>query len=74
LAQGTTYHFRVVASNEFGTTTGPDQSFTTQSATPPPPPPPPTEVKCRKGFVKRHGRCVKKHHRKHRHGTGGRHG
>jgi hypothetical protein len=70
LTQGTVYHFRAVASNEFGTTTGPDRSFTTQSATTPPPPPPPAELKCKKGFVKRHGRCVKRHHRKHHRGTG----
>jgi hypothetical protein len=78
LEPGTTYHFRVVAGNEWGTTTGTDQTFTTQSATPPPPEEP-QEVKCRKGFVKRHGVCVKKKHRHHRHHKkhhrhGGRHG
>ncbi len=29
LAPGTTYHFQVVASNSAGTTTGPDETFTT---------------------------------------------
>jgi hypothetical protein len=29
LAPGTTYHYRVVATNELGTVTGPDQTFTT---------------------------------------------
>jgi hypothetical protein len=61
LTVATTYHFRVVASNEFGTTYGPDQSLTTVS---PPTPPPPTETKppkkCKKGFVKKNGKCVKK--------------
>ena len=65
LTPETTYHFRVVANNAFGTTAGPDQTFTTQSVSKPPPPPP-TELKCKKGFVKRHGRCVKKHKKHHK--------
>ena len=32
LAAGATYHYRVVASNELGTTYGPDQTFTTLTA------------------------------------------
>jgi DNA-binding beta-propeller fold protein YncE len=32
LAPGTTYHYRVVATNELGTAYGPDQTFTTLSA------------------------------------------
>ncbi len=32
LAPGTTYHYRVVASNELGTVYGPDQTFTTLTA------------------------------------------
>jgi NHL repeat len=32
LAPGTTYHYRVVASNELGTAYGPDQTFTTLTA------------------------------------------
>jgi hypothetical protein len=68
LTPGTTYHFRAVASNAVGTTYGPDQTFTTQpkpteEVVAPPPP-----KKCRKGFVKKHGKCVKKrkHKKKHR--------
>ena len=30
LAPGTTYHYRVVATNELGTIYGPDQTFTTE--------------------------------------------
>jgi hypothetical protein len=72
LAPGTTYHVRVVATNAYGTSRGVDQTFRTSSAAqhleqevkPP--------KHCRKGFVKRNGRCVKKHkkHKKHhRHST-----
>jgi NHL repeat len=32
LAPGTTYHYRVVVTNELGTVVGPDQTFTTQTA------------------------------------------
>jgi hypothetical protein len=32
LAPGTTYHYRVVATNELGTAYGPDQTFTTETA------------------------------------------
>jgi hypothetical protein len=32
LVPGTTYHYRVVATNELGTAVGPDQTFTTQTA------------------------------------------
>ena len=70
LAPGDHYHFRAVRSNELGTTTGTDQTFTTQAATPPPPPTEPEVKKCKRGFVKRHGRCVKRRHRKHHRGTG----
>jgi hypothetical protein len=38
LTPGTTYHFRLVADDQYGTTYGGDNTFTTQ----PPPPPPPT--------------------------------
>jgi hypothetical protein len=74
LAPATTYHYRVVASNEIGTTSSPDGTFTTtapaaQAPTPPPP------LKCKKRFVLRRGHCVKKprrnRHRRHRrHGHG----
>jgi hypothetical protein len=32
LAPGTTYHYRVVATNELGTVVGPDQTFTTETS------------------------------------------
>lgn len=32
LAPGTTYHYRVVATNELGTAVGPDQTFTTETS------------------------------------------
>ena len=58
------YHYRVVATNAYGTVESRDQTFTTgQSSLPRGEG---SEVKCRKGFVKRKGKCVKKkHHRKH---------
>jgi len=64
LTPGTTYHFRVVASNGVGTKTDLDRVFTTAPlrATAPA-----QEPKCRRGFVKRKGRCVKRHHRKRKH-------
>ncbi|HEY7256953.1 MAG TPA: hypothetical protein VH476_09760 [Solirubrobacterales bacterium] len=64
LAPSTTYHYRVVASNEIGTTDGPDETFTTASP-PPQASPPPASTVCRKGFVKKHGKCVKKKPKKH---------
>ena len=59
LSPGATYHFRVVASNGVGTTGGPDQTFKTEAAAVPPPQSTPP-VKCKRGFVKRHGKCVRK--------------
>jgi hypothetical protein len=43
LAAGATYHFRLVATNNYGTSYGSDATFTTPGSTsaPPPPPPPP---------------------------------
>lgn len=72
LAPGTTYHARVVGTNAAGPTYGEDVVFkTVEESTPPPPP-----VKCKKGFVRKHGKCVKRpkhHHRKkHHHGKAGR--
>ncbi len=68
LQPGTEYHFRAVASNAYGVSVGPDQTFMT-AAEPSPPPPPP--ARCKRGFVKKHGRCVKRHkakaHRRHGH-------
>ncbi len=75
LAPGTVYHFRVVATNEFGATDGVDQSFTTS---PQPSTVNPGGKACKKGFVKKHGKCVRKpkpkhkkrHHKKKGHGHG----
>ncbi len=70
LVPATTYHYRIVASNEIGTGEGPDQTFTTAS--------PPEEMKvappprCHKGFVLKHGKCARKPHRKAKHHQGGR--
>jgi hypothetical protein len=71
LAAGTTYHFRVVASNQFGNTVGPDETVTTLAA--PVQLEPEPSQSCAKGFVKRHGRCVKRP-KKCRHGRVKRHG
>jgi hypothetical protein len=72
LSPGTTYHFHAVATNQYGTTSSPDQTFTTaggfrREETPKPTP-------CRKGFVRRHGKCVKRHHKHRHHHRGHRHG
>lgn len=40
LTPGTTYHFRVIATNASGTTVGGDQTFRTTGTAPPPPPTP----------------------------------
>ena len=65
LVPGTTYHFRAVANNAFGTTYGADQAFATA-----PKPEESTETRtvkhCKKGFVKRNGKCKRKHKKKHR--------
>ena len=70
LAPDTTYHFRVVATNEIGTTDGPDQTFTTAPEAEKKVVPLP---KCHKGQVLKHGRCVKNHkpHHKKHHKRGG---
>jgi hypothetical protein len=64
LNPGTTYHFRAVATNAVGTEVGSDQSFKTTAdegeGTPPPRP------HCKRGLVRRHGKCVKRRHRRHR--------
>ena len=56
----TTYHFRLVASNGVGTSTGPDLTFTTAPMAVADKAPAP-KLTCKKGFVKRKGRCVRKH-------------
>jgi hypothetical protein len=67
LAAGSTYHFRAVATNAYGVTTGPDQVFNTTAAASPPPPSPP--IKCRKHFIRRHHKCIKRNRQKNkRHG------
>jgi CSLREA domain-containing protein len=47
LNPGTTYHFRIVASSQDGTTEGPDETFTTspQQQQPPPPKSPPPRLR-----------------------------
>ena len=67
LQPGTTYHFRALVANGVGGASGPDQTFTTQPG-PSQPGPSPVKAKpkpCKRGFLKRRGKCVKKH-RKHR--------
>jgi phosphodiesterase/alkaline phosphatase D-like protein len=66
LSPGTTYHYRVVATNAVGSTPGVEATFTT--ATAPRVEEPPGTLHCRKGFVKRHGKCVKRKKPKKRHG------
>jgi hypothetical protein len=57
LAAGTTIHYRAVASTDFGTFTGADQTLTT-TPTPPPPPPPPVIGTVTVGHAKAHGTNV----------------
>lgn len=70
LIPGTTYHFRAVATNAVGTTFGVDQTFTTLpalQATVLPETRTGGGKKCKKGFVKKHGKCVRKKKKKRRH-------
>ncbi len=71
LEPGTTYHFRVVAVNAVGAVNGPDGTFTTTA--PPGGKAGPEHPKgCRRGFVRRHGKCWKRpRHPKHHRGSGG---
>ncbi len=73
LSPGTTYHFRAVATNAVGIAAGPDQTFTTTAPAEPRVTPPPTKKTCKKGFVKKKGKCVRKH-RTHKKGHGRRGG
>ena len=59
LKPATTYHFRAVANNGVGSALGTDQTFTTM-APPPPPQQPAAPKRCKKKFVKKHGKCVRK--------------
>ena len=75
LAPETTYHFRVLATNGIGTTAGPDIKFITAPEPILPPHEEEVEHRCKKGFVKRHGKCVKpRHGRHHKHSAGTSHG
>jgi hypothetical protein len=70
LSPGTTYHYRVIAQNQYGTALGFDQTLQTLPASAPEEPKPAT---CKHGFVKRHGKCVrrKRRHRRHKNSTHG---
>jgi hypothetical protein len=70
LSPSTTYHYRAVATNEFGQAPSRDETFTT------PPvrrsePPLRRAKKCKTGFTRRKGRCVRKHRRHAKHRSGG---
>lgn len=65
LSPGTTYHVRAVATNGIGTTVGSALTFTTRPA-PVIEKPQPKRPRCRKGQVRRKGKCVKRHRRGHR--------
>lgn len=85
LRPDTIYHFRVIASNEIGTTVGSDQTFTTAPQSERTIEPPHSCSKsaifehgscdCRRGFIKRRSNCVKRvphgrHHKVKRHKHG----
>jgi phosphodiesterase/alkaline phosphatase D-like protein len=61
LVPGTKYQVRVVATNEIGTTAGGGARFTTTAA-----PAAHKPLVCKKGTVKRKGKCVKKKPKKHK--------
>jgi phosphodiesterase/alkaline phosphatase D-like protein len=74
LLSGTSYHYRLVAINATGVSYGADRTFNTAAAVPTPVPAPhvprAASATCRKGLVKKHGKCVKKpvgNHRKKAH-------
>jgi secreted trypsin-like serine protease len=54
LVAGTTYHYRLVASNTNGTSYGADQTFTTLTPPPSPPPPPKPEAGTYRGKTSQH--------------------
>jgi phosphodiesterase/alkaline phosphatase D-like protein len=72
LSPSTIYHYRVVGTNAIATGLGEEETFSTAPAKKTEPPPPP---KCKKGFVRKNGKCVKKPRKPkkkhHRHGGGG---
>ena len=57
LSPSTAYHFRAVATNEFGQAVGSDRAFTTGAE---PAAKAPRPKACKRGFVRRKGKCVKK--------------
>ena len=73
LAPLTVYHYRVVATNAVGTVASDDQTFAT-GALPVHATTPPGVEKCKRGFVKKQGHCVRRHkkHRKTSHKNGSR--
>jgi phosphodiesterase/alkaline phosphatase D-like protein len=66
LQPGTTYHYRLVATNGVGSSTSTGGTFTTAAQEAAPNIPVEHSRKCPKGKVRRHGRCVSNRH-KHRH-------
>jgi hypothetical protein len=72
LQPGTTYHYRVAATNLLGTTYDANGTFSTLPAPREEVKPPPK--KCKKGFVKRRGRCVKRNRGKRKQNKQGRNG
>jgi phosphodiesterase/alkaline phosphatase D-like protein len=75
LQPATTYHYRVVATNAIGSTAGPDQEFSTaMAAAVVPTPTPPVPKFCKAGFVRKHGKCVKRRHHRQKRSTHRRNG
>jgi hypothetical protein len=71
LTPGVKYHYRVVATNEVGSSYGPDLTFDTVAASVGQETLPQT-APCRRGLVRKHGKCVKKARRSgRRHHRGG---
>jgi hypothetical protein len=60
LSAETTYHFKVVATNLFGTVEGQDQIVSTLAVAQTPRA---TPSRCKRGFIRRRGRCVRKRHK-----------
>jgi hypothetical protein len=69
LAPGTAYSVRAVATNSFGVTPGLAQGFVTQAPPPAIAAVPKAAKKCKRGFVKRKGKCVKKKKKRRRSNT-----